>query len=57
MGDLKTLTDGKNQVTSWNYDEYGRATNKVDATSTEIFRYSFDPNGRLTVSVTPSTTG
>jgi len=45
---LKTLTDGKNQVTTWNYDEYGRATNKVDATSAEIFRYSFDPNGRLT---------
>lgn len=47
-GDLKTFMDGKNQVTTWNYDEYGRATNKVDATSTEIFRYSFDPNGRLT---------
>lgn len=42
------MTDGKNQVTTWNYDEYGRATNKVDATSTEIFRYRFDPNGRLT---------
>ena len=45
---MKTLTDGKNQVTTWNYDEYGRATNKVDATCTEIFRDSFDPNARLT---------
>ncbi|MFO1511390.1 MAG: hypothetical protein U1F83_00500 [Verrucomicrobiota bacterium] len=42
------MTYGNNQVTTWNYDEYGRATNKVDATSTEIFRYRFDPNGRLT---------
>jgi RHS repeat-associated protein len=47
-GDLRTLTDGKNQVTTWNYDEYGHTTNKLDATSTEIFRFAYDPNGRLT---------
>ena len=47
-GDLVSLTDGKNQITTWHLDEYGRTTNKVDATSTEIFRFSFDPDGRLT---------
>jgi len=47
-GDLLTLTDGKNQITRWNYDQFGRATNKLDATSAEIFRYAYDPNGRLT---------
>ena len=48
VGNLRTLTDGKNQVTTWHYDEYGRATNKVDATGTEILRYAYDPDNRLT---------
>ncbi len=47
-GDLATLTDGKNQVTTWNYDLYGRVTNKVDAASAEIFRYAYDATGLLT---------
>jgi RHS repeat-associated protein len=46
--DMLSLTDGKNQTTQWNYDQYGRVTNKVDAASTEIFRYQYDPVGRLT---------
>src|SRR5204863_125029 len=46
--DLLTLTDGKNQATAWHYDQYGRTTNKVDATSTEIFRYQYDADNRLT---------
>jgi len=41
------LVDGKNQVTKWNYDEYGRVTNKVDQATTEILRYTYDANGRL----------
>ncbi len=36
-GDLLTLTDGKHQTTSWGYDQYGRATNKVDASSVTAF--------------------
>jgi YD repeat-containing protein len=47
-GDLVALTDGKGQTTTWHFDQFGRATNKVDATDTEIFRYAYDPNGRLT---------
>ncbi len=46
--DMLKLIDGKNQTNMWNYDLYGRATNKVDATGTEIFRYQFDANNRLT---------
>ena len=32
----------------WRYNEYGLVTNKLDASGTEIFRYRYDPNGRLT---------
>src|SRR5581483_7024726 len=46
--DLLTLTDGKSQQTSWNYDTYGRVTNKVDATSTAILAYKYDADNRLT---------
>jgi RHS repeat-associated protein len=46
--ELLTLTDGKNQTTTWHYDEYGRVTNKLDQASTEILRYTYDPAGRLT---------
>src|SRR6266496_2688907 len=51
--DLLTLTDGKTQITTWHYDEYGRVTNKLDATSAEIFHYTYDPNGRLKSRWTP----
>jgi RHS repeat-associated protein len=46
--ELLALTDGKNQVTHWNYDEFGRVTNKVDQANAEILRYTYDPDGRLT---------
>ena len=47
-GDILTLTDGKDQVTRWNYNAYGLVTNKVDALNAEMFRYQYDPNRRLT---------
>jgi len=47
-GDLLTLTDGKSQVTTWNYDLFGRATNKLDAVNAVVLRYKYDANGRLT---------
>ncbi len=47
-GDLLALVDGKNQVTQWKYDEYGRVTNKLDQAGTEILRYKYDPNSQLT---------
>ena len=37
---LLTLTDGKNHTTTWNYDLYGRVTNKVDALGTNDFFHS-----------------
>jgi RHS repeat-associated protein len=46
--DLLTLIDGKSDETSWAYDAYGRVTNKVDATSTTILKYSYDSDDRLT---------
>lgn len=47
-GDLVTLTDGKNQTTTWNFDLYGRVSNKVDQASTVILVYAYDANDRLT---------
>jgi YD repeat-containing protein len=47
-GQLLTLTDAKHDTTTWHYDQYGRVTNKVDAATTEIFRYQYDSAGRLT---------
>ncbi len=47
-GDLLSLTDGKNQTTRWNYDEYGRVTNKLDQAGTEILRDKYDADNRLT---------
>src|SRR5439155_14980639 len=46
-GDLLSLTDGKAQTTKWNYDEYGRVTNKLDQAGTEILRYTYDSENRL----------
>ena len=46
--DLKTLTDGKSQVTTWSYDVHGRLTNKVDGASQTILKYQYDASGRLT---------
>jgi RHS repeat-associated protein len=47
-GDLLALTDGKNQTTTWGYDQYGRVTNKVDAAEHSLFAYGYDANNRLT---------
>jgi RHS repeat-associated protein len=52
--ELLTLTDGKNQTTTWHYDQYGHATNKVDASSTTDFVYQYDLLGRLTNRWTPA---
>ena len=53
-GDLLTLTDGKNQTTAWHYDQYGRATNKLDAAASVVFVYHYDQNNRLTNRWTPA---
>lgn len=47
-GDLLKLRDGKGQETFWGYDQHGRMTSKTNASGTEIFRYQYDANGRLT---------
>jgi len=47
-GDLLRLYDGKNQLTSWNYDQYGRVTGKTNAAGVTDFVYQYDANDRLT---------
>jgi len=47
-GDLIKLRDAKGNETSWGYDQYGRVTSKTNANGTEILRYAYDANGRLT---------
>lgn len=47
-GDLLTITDGKNQTTTWHYDQFGRVTNKLDATTNVILIYMYDADNRIT---------
>ncbi len=47
-GDLLRLYDGKNQLTSWGYDQYGRVTSKVNASNVTDFVYIYDASDRLT---------
>jgi YD repeat-containing protein len=47
-GDLLSLTDGKFQTTRWNYDQYGRVTNKLDQAGSVILTYTYDSDSRLT---------
>src|SRR5262249_18527669 len=46
--ELLNLVDGKDQVTTWVYDDYGRVAVKLDQAGAEILRYAYDANGRLT---------
>ena len=47
-GDLLTLTDGKNQITSWKYNLFGMPTNKLDAANNVVLTYKYDANLRPT---------
>src|SRR5262249_48117223 len=51
---LIQLRDGKDQLTTWNYDIYGRPTNKFDGLARQVFRLSYDPGGRATNRWTPA---
>ncbi|HMC28760.1 MAG TPA: hypothetical protein VKM56_13310 [Verrucomicrobiae bacterium] len=55
-GDLLALVDGKTNVTLWNFDMFGRATNKIDASGATMFGYNYDANDRLTNRWTPAKT-
>lgn len=46
--DVLTLTDGKGQVTTWHTDGFGRITNKLDQAGTEVLRFQYDLDSRLT---------
>jgi RHS repeat-associated protein len=46
--DLISLTDENGNTTKWGYDQYGRVTNKVNATETTILTYAYDADNRLT---------
>jgi len=55
-GDLLSLKDGKSQTTSWKFDQFGRVTNKVDASGITNFLYKYNANGWLTNRWTPAKT-
>jgi YD repeat-containing protein len=44
---LIELRDGKDQQTTWLYDEYCRQIEKRDHTNGLMFSYTYDANGRL----------
>ena len=53
-GDQLTFTDGRSQTTHWNYDAFGRVTNKVDAAGVIQFVYQYDANDQVTNRWTPA---
>lgn len=53
-GDILGITDGSKHTTTWNYDQYGRATNKLDVVGNIIFKYGYDDDNRLTNRWTPT---
>ena len=53
-GDLLTLTDGKNQTTTWACDRYGRATAKTNADGNLAWTNGFNANGWVTAHWTPA---
>lgn len=57
-GELLTLKDGKNQVTTWTYDTEGRVKEKwYQGQSTADLVYWYDADGRLTNRLTRTGTG
>jgi RHS repeat-associated protein len=53
-GELKTLTDGNGHPTTWNFDQFGRATNKVDALTNVVFVDTYDADNRKLTHWTPA---
>ena len=53
-GDRLTLTDGKNQTTSFGIDIYGNVTNKIDAAGNLVLVGQFDADNRMTNRWTPA---
>jgi len=51
---MRSAVDGKNHLTVWNYDRFGRVTNKVDALSRVLFRLTYDSLDRATNRWTPA---
>jgi len=52
-GDLLKLIDGNKHTNTFAYDSFGRVTNKLDTLGTNIFRYQYDADNRLTNRWTP----
>jgi RHS repeat-associated protein len=54
LSHVTDLWDGKTNHTTWQYNEYGWLTNKLDALSRTAFRYAWNANGWLTNRWTPA---
>lgn len=52
--ELSVLTDGKGQTNTWNYDSFGRMTNKIDNAGITNFIYQYDAEDRLVNRWTPA---
>src|SRR5487761_2416946 len=55
LDNLLSLVDGLNHTRTWQYNEYGWLTNKVDALNRPAFRYAYNANGWVTNRWTPET--
>jgi RHS repeat-associated protein len=52
--DLLTLTDGLNHMTTWQYNQYGWLTNKVDGLGRNAFQFAYNASGWVTNRSTPA---
>jgi RHS repeat-associated protein len=53
LNQVTDLWDGRANHTVWHYNQYGWLSNKVDALSHEVLRYTHDPNGQIINRWTP----
>src|SRR6266404_549292 len=53
-GDLISLSDGKNQTTTWKRDVFGLVRTNVNAASAEVLRLDYNANWQLTNRWTPA---
>ena len=53
LDDVVSLMDGLNHTTTWQYNQYGWLTNKVDGLGRNAVGFAYNPNGWITNRWTP----
>jgi RHS repeat-associated protein len=53
LDNIISLVDGLQHTTTWQYNQYGWLTNKVDGLNRNVFRFAYNANGWVTNRWTP----